>query len=481
MEELTGIAKDAILGKGDYAYGIRLYGKPRPALINLVLKGDLDEIKRQYTKSHPEGRTIRAEAETPRPDRPPIQYWLTATPLFDHNGEKVGAIELDARIRRFRARMNARHPGWELAIIFSKVNLYYFTGTIQDSVLLIPADDDAVLWVRRSFTRATDESLFPQIRPMKSYRDAAGAMGTKPETAHLESDQVTVTLLERLRKYFAFTNIVGIDSIVGNIRSVKSRYEIEQMEQAGEIHRRILEELAPRLLRERMSEAKFSSEIYTVMVRVGHHGIVRFGMSEAEIVLGLIGFGDSSIDPTYLDSPGGNTVLCPAVPLLRSRTRKLRKGDLVFCDIGCGYNGYHTDKTITYVFGGSLPDEVADIHRRCVEIQDVTSRLLRPGAIPSEIYETITGTFDPAFFENFMGYGTRRVEFLGHGIGLEIAENPVITRGFDEPLREGMVIALEPKKGIKGVGMVGTENTFLITATSGKSITGCHPGLMPVG
>ncbi len=394
---------------------------------------------------------------------------------------KVPQSELDARIRRFRERMDSRHPGWELAIISSKVNLYYFTGTIQDSILLIPADHDAVLWVRRSFTRAMDESLFPQIRPMKSYRDAAGAMGTTPETLHLESDQVTVTLLERLRKYFAFTRVVGIDSIIADIRAVKSRYEIEQMEQAGEIHRRVLEELAPELLREGMSEAEFSSEIYTIMVREGHHGIVRFGMSEAEIVLGLIGFGDSSIYPTYLDSPGGNAGLCPAVPLLGSRTRKLMNGDLVFCDIGCGYNGYHTDKTMTYVFGKALPDEVVAIHKRCVGIQDATSRLLRPGAIPSEIYETITGEFEPAFFENFMGYGNRRVEFLGHGIGLEIAENPVITKGFNEPLQEGMVIALEPKKGIRGIGMVGTENTFLVTTSGGKSITGCHPGLIPVG
>ncbi|WML67444.1 MAG: Xaa-Pro dipeptidase [Methanoregula sp. SKADARSKE-2] len=394
---------------------------------------------------------------------------------------KVPQSELDARIRLFRARMEIRHPGWELAVISSKVNLYYFTGTIQDSVLLIPADGDAVLWVRRSFTRATDESLFPQIRSMTSYRDAAGGMGDKPETVHLESDKVTITLLERLRKYFAFTKIVGIDGLVGEIRSVKSRYEIEQMKRAGEIHRRVLEELAPRLFREGMSEAEFSSEIYTMMIREGHHGIVRFGISEAEIVLGLIGFGDSSIYPTYLDSPGGTAGLCPAVPLLGSRTRKLRRGDLVFCDIGCGYNGYHTDKTMTYLFGGSLPDEVVDIHRRCVEVQDATSHLLCPGAIPSEIYETITGTFDPAFFENFMGYGTRRAEFLGHGIGLEIAENPVIARGFDEPLQEGMVIALEPKKGIRGIGMVGTENTFLVTASGGKSITGCHSGLIRVG
>ena len=86
------------------------------------------------------------------------------------------------------------------------------------------------------------------------------------------------------------------------------------------------------------------------MVREGHHGIVRFGMSGAEIMLGLIGFGESSLYPTYLDSPGGNAGMSPAVPLLGSRERKLRKGDLIFCDIGCGYHGYHTDKTMTYRF-----------------------------------------------------------------------------------------------------------------------------------
>ena len=53
---------------------------------------------------------------------------------------------------------------------------------------------------------------------------------------------------------------------------------------------------------------------------------------------------------------------------------------------------------------------------------------------------------------------------------------PVIARGFDEPLEEGMVIALEPKKGVEGVGMVGTENTFVVTRGGGRSITGTNSG-----
>ena len=394
---------------------------------------------------------------------------------------KVPASELTDRMNRFRTRMDAANPGWELAVISSRINLFYFTGTMQDGILLIPHDGEAVLWVRRSFERATDESEFSTIRSMRSYRDAAAAMKSIPGTAWLETEHLPLASYERLRKHFPFNTVKGVDDAVLRVRAVKSTYELSLMEKAGEIHRRVLEDLVPKILREGMNEAELSAELYGIMVKEGHHGIVRFGMLEAEIVLGLIGFGESSIYPTFLDSPGGNAGLSPAVPLLGSRDRKLAKGDLIFCDIGCGYHGYHTDKTMTYVFKGTIPDDAVAIHKRCVHIQNTIAPMLKPGAIPSEIYETITSGLEAEFLENFMGYGDRRVQFLGHGIGLEIAENPVIAKGFDEPLEERMVIALEPKKGIKGVGMVGTENTFVVTPHGGRSLTGAHPGLMNVG
>lgn len=135
---------------------------------------------------------------------------------------------------------------------------------------------------------------------------------------------------------------------------------------------------------------------------------------------------------------------------------------------------------MTYVFRGSLPREAIEAHHRCVEIQNEAAAMLRPGITPEEIYDTIIGSLEPAFLENFMGYGERRVQFLGHGIGLVVDEMPVIARGFHEPLEEGMVIALEPKKGIRGVGMVGVENTFVVTRGGGRCITGTNPGLIPV-
>ncbi|HOV67194.1 MAG TPA: aminopeptidase P family N-terminal domain-containing protein, partial [Methanoregulaceae archaeon] len=72
---------------------------------------------------------------------------------------KVPADELGHRLHRFRLLLEDADPDWELAVILSKVNLFYFTGTMQDGMLLIPRDGDACLWVRRSYERALDESL----------------------------------------------------------------------------------------------------------------------------------------------------------------------------------------------------------------------------------------------------------------------------------------------------------------------------------
>src|SRR5690606_32883564 len=96
------------------------------------------------------------------------------------------------------------------------------------------------------------------------------------------------------------------------------------------------------------------------------------------------------------------------------------------------------------------------------------------------IYETVMKDIDESSLPNFMGFGNRRVKFLGHGIGLHVDELPVLAKGFDEPLQEGMVFAVEPKAGVEGVGMVGIENTFIVTPEGGRCITGSHPGLMEV-
>jgi Xaa-Pro dipeptidase len=393
---------------------------------------------------------------------------------------QVPISELTDRMQRFRACMDAENPNWELAAIFGRVNQYYFTGTMPDGVLLIPRNGEAVLCVRKSHERACTESLFPDIRPMKGFRDAVPVVPGTRAVIHVDTELVPVALLARFRKYFPCKDIGSLDRQLARLRAVKSPYELAIMERAGAIHRRILEEGVPLLLREGVSEAGFACDLFSLMVREGHQGVIRFGMFGVDVAVGQLGFGESSIYPTSFDGPGGCVGIGPAAPVLGSRDRKLRKGDLVFVDIGFAVDGYHTDKTVVYMFGRPLPDEAIAIHRRCVELQHQLASLIKPGAIPSDIYTTVMNGLDPEFLQNFMGFQDRRANFLGHGVGLQIDELPVIAEGFDEPLAEGMVLALEPKKGIAGVGMVGIEDTFIVTPQGGRSITGTHPGLILV-
>jgi len=397
--------------------------------------------------------------------------------------KKVPLTELKNRMSCFRKQMDVSNPQWETAVIFSKINIYYFTGTMQDGMLIIPKKGEATLWVRRSYERALDESLFPNIEPMNSFRDAAGSMskvGKLPDTVYLETEVVPLALYQRFQKYFPFKNVKSVDAQVCAIRAVKSEYELSLLREAGRIHQHVLEDLVPGMLREGMSEADLSTELFSVLVKEGHHGACRFGMFDTEMILGNVCFGESSIYPCYFNGPGGKRGLGPAAPVLGSRDRKLRKGDLVFVDVGCGVDGYHTDKTTTYIFGSPLPQYAVDLHNKCVAVQNEAAAMLKPGIAPSEIYTTIMNGLDKEFLQNFMGFGNRKVKFLGHGVGLLIDETPVIAEGFDEPLQEGMVFALEPKRGIENIGMVGIENTFIVTAKGGECITGGNPGLIPV-
>lgn len=391
---------------------------------------------------------------------------------------KVPSFELESRIMRFRKQMDTSHPDWEIVIIFSNINLYYFTGTMQDGMLII-TPNNATFWVRRSYERALNESLLDDIRSMKSFRDAA-LVNKYPDNVYLEIEVVPMALYAKLHKYFPFKSFKGVDNDIAIVRSVKSNYELQCIKESGKIHKHVLEDIAPTLLYDGMSEADLTSLLFSKLIEEGHDGVTRFGMFDTEIVVGHVGFGESSIYPTYFDGASGNYGLGPAAPVFGSRDRKLRKGDLVFVDVGCAVKGYNTDKTMRYMFGKSIPQEAIHAHNRCVEIQNDVARSLKPGEIPSNIYRHVMDSLDLNFLTNFMGYKDRKVKFLGHGIGLQIDELPVIAESFNMSLQEGMVFAVEPKIGIKDVGMVGIENTFIVTSEGGECVTGKSEGLISV-
>lgn len=394
--------------------------------------------------------------------------------------DRVPGTELADRLCRFRNRMDCMHPDWEMAVFFGRINLYYLTGTIQDGMLVVPRDGQEEFWVRRSYRRACMESRFPVIHPMVSFRDARIGMLHVPPSVHIETGVVPLGLWETFRKHFPVQKAGSLDAEVAWVRARKSPYEVALLRRAGEIHRTVLEEDVPALLKEGMSEAAFATAVYARMVSLGHQGLVRFGSFNTEIEVGQVAFGDNSLYPTSFNGPGGCRGMGPAAPVLGDPCRKLKPGDLVFIDNACMVGGYQTDKTMTYVFRGAVPREAEEMHSRCTGIMEEMASMLVPGAVPSRIYSSVIKGQEPGFLDHFMGNAEPPVRFLGHGVGLAVDEPPVIALGFDEPLEEGMAIALEPKYAFPGVGLVGIENTYLVTPHGGESITGENPGLIPI-
>ena len=197
--------------------------------------------------------------------------------VFTDDIRPVPASELEERLERFRKKMEERYPGWEMVAINHKVAMYYFTGTMQEGVLII-RPQDAILWVRRSYDRACKESHFDDIRPMHSFREAAAFYGQAPRIMYMEIKRASVDWERMLHKYFAFEEIVGIDAVLQDLRMVKSKYELEMMATSGAIHETVLDVIAPTMIKGGISEAQLAINLYGEMVARGSHGIARFNL-----------------------------------------------------------------------------------------------------------------------------------------------------------------------------------------------------------
>jgi Xaa-Pro aminopeptidase len=135
----------------------------------------------------------------------------------------------------------------------------------------------------------------------------------------------------------------------------------------------------------------------------------------------------------------------------------------VIVDYVFALHGYLSDHTRVFCIG-SLPEELLNGHKAMLEIQETVKNRACPGVTGEEIYQLmIAAARDNGYGDWFMGVGDRRIRFTGHGIGLELDEFPFIAQGQKLKLERNMVIALEPKLIIPGKGVVGIENTHVVT------------------
>lgn len=383
----------------------------------------------------------------------------------------VPAPEIARRVSRLQHRL--QEGPLDGALILDPLNMYYYTGTMQQGVVCVPRSGEPVFLVRRSYERAERETPLKNVIPLKGFSELQATLadlGLKTSSLGVAEASLSVSVFKTLARAFPGGTFTDISALLGMIRAVKSDYEVGLIRKAGELHGMVYAAI-PSLIREGMTEWELGAGIQKKMMALGYSGIMRLAAFGGEMFMGIVSFGESGNYPAAGVGPGGLTGLSPAFPLLGGN-KKLGRGEPIFVDTGFGYEGYFTDTTRVFSLGAP-PAAALDAHQVCLDIQEAVRRRLMPGAIPSRIYEEVYNEFiHPRGFEkHFMGFGGNQVPFLGHGIGLAIDEFPAIAGKVQSPLEANMVIAVEPKKGLEGIGLVGVENTFLVTDKGGVNLT----------
>lgn len=379
------------------------------------------------------------------------------------------------RLAKTQQRMS--EIGLNGCLISQNIGIYYLTGSMQTGYLFVPAEGDPTYYVRRSLTRALKESQVRTVE-LSSFRQFGKqlaedypnefqlAAGNRPKIG-TDLDVMPAQLYLRLTEAVPQAEWTDASMLLRRVRSIKSPYEIACISRAAKVAADAMDEGLSQLC-EGMTELELITIIENVMRRNGHTGLMRMRGYNQELVTGMVAAAEAAAEPTYFDGPAGGSGLTPAFPQGVSR-RPIRRDEPILIDIGCCIDGYVIDQTRTAVIGQLRPElkkafETADtILRRSEE-------MLHPGARPEDLYsEAKRIAAEAGLSDNFMGYGRDQVKFLGHGIGLEIDEWPVLAKGFHDPLEPGMTIAVEPKFTFPEWGVVGIENTYLITET------GCRP------
>ncbi|MEB3102547.1 M24 family metallopeptidase [Ferviditalea candida] len=360
-----------------------------------------------------------------------------------------------------------RTSGISAALIQKPRNLYYYAGTGQPSNLWVPADGEPILFTRRAHSMAESAAWIERIHPANTFQDMlnlleeAGLSPSAESRIAAELDCVPYKMIDRLQKDLGGAQLVNFSDIAMQQRLVKSSDEIEKIREAGRLWR-LGHEAILQTVRSGQTEYQVAAAMEHACRSNGGDAMVWFHRWDA----GLPGGGIVASGPNaWIVSGHAMTVtgvgMNPALPWGASG-RVMERGDLVVVDYGVAKNSYHFDTARTYCIG-KASDPQKELWRQLVELHFRVIDRVRAGVTGKELYETAVDAAKEMNLDNyFMGVGRDRGAYIGHTIGLEIDEWPVLGPKALEPLPANAVITVEPKFMIPGVGGVMVEDSILV-------------------
>ena len=308
----------------------------------------------------------------------------------------------------------------------------------------------------------------------KGYEDAQEQLkkwGVNQGRLGMELDILPTGLYLRIAKMLPQFTMTDISKMVLEQRKIKDAKEVDDTRESCRIvhqgHARILE-----VLHDGMTELELSAELENAYRRAGHEGFYFIRQFDFFMGQGVLASGEnlSKIAGKVQSISGAG--LSHSLPLGAS-LKKIRRGEMIVVDIPTYYQGYHCDQSRTYVIG-KAPESCKSLYQGVKEIADRMIKVLKPGidaSTPMRQPLVLPAELDLEPFFMRLGKNRKRIPFIGHGVGLELNEPPMLGQNSNETIEEGMIFALEMEMTNGPGEVVKLEDTLLMTSEGAELLT----------
>ena len=384
------------------------------------------------------------------------------------------APEVSIRKNKIVAALKAMNT--DAILLGTNVNNYYIAGRVFSGYVYINSEGFMHYYVKRpALLKGDNVTYIRKPEDIPALLQQAGV--AMPATLALEMNFMSYSDITRLAKSFPEATATNGSAIMSYVRSTKTPYEIEKIRISAQGHMSVYKNLQG-IYHPGMTDAELQIEIESRLRRAGCLGIFRVAGPSMEVFMGSLISGDNADNPSPYDFAMGGAGLDSSLPGGCNGTI-IEPGMSTMVDLCGNFTGYMSDISRTYSVG-TLSELALKAHQCSIDIHHAVVSMARPGVKAADIYNlTRTMAEEAGLGEYFMGHN-QQAGFVGHGVGIEINESPVLAPRSRDVLEEGNVIALEPKFVIPGTGAVGIENTYLITADGIENLTDFTEEIIPL-
>ncbi len=353
-------------------------------------------------------------------------------------------------------------------LLFSNVEMFYYSGIGLEGAVYIPQDGEPIHLVKRNKKLAKEYSSIPNIIHLDRLSQIYSILNISTEAKlGVELDFLPFSYVKYLESLKEGIILENFSSRLRLLRALKSQFEISQIEKAANVVDRSFEHCAE-IAAPEMTEIELAAKLDKWLLDNGHHGYIT-----------THAFNSALLNFSYVISKSSSTLNIHFTPIsgwglslkYPYGPSKKKIGTSPFFVDTCGnHNGYISDTTRTFSLG-RLDTETKNQIDALQQIKHYLKKNLRPSVSLGEVYANVMSLAkELGISNNFMGENGDKVKFLGHGVGLELDELPILYAKGNQA-EKGNVLACEPKFIEKGQKVLGIEDTYAITKSGVKLLS----------